>query len=59
MREREFAVPRLEGRSSAMSLYVAIAAGLWLLPVVLVLIGYGFAAVCSPARRWILRQLLG
>lgn len=42
-----------------MNLYVAIAAGLWLLPVVLVLIGYGFAAVCSPARRWILRRLLG
>lgn len=42
-----------------MSLYVAIAAGLWLLPVVVALIGYGFAAVCSPARRLMLRQLFG
>lgn len=34
-----------------MSPHVALAAGLWLLPLVLVLIGYGAAAVCSPAYR--------
>lgn len=42
-----------------MNLYVVMAAGLWLLPTALVLIGYGFAAVCSPARRWLRRHLFG
>jgi hypothetical protein len=39
--------------------YMVIAAGLWLLPIVMTLIGYAVAAVCSPARMWMLRQLFG